>query len=64
MDDDDPKPDLLRKAAALVGRDQLADALEVRPTLLDAWMSGDVPVPARTFERLVSVLVRLSTPKH
>lgn len=58
----DPRPALLRKAAALVGHDELAAALQVQPAVLDAWMSGQATMPDRKLSLLAEFLDRLSNP--
>jgi hypothetical protein len=42
MDDAATKRQLLERAAALLGRDELARRLNVPSTLLESWIRGDV----------------------
>jgi hypothetical protein len=58
----DPRPELLRKAAALVGHDALAAALKVPPSLLDAWINGQATMPDRKLSLLADYLDGLSNP--
>jgi hypothetical protein len=56
----DARQALLRKAAALIGREELALGLKVPATLLDAWMNGHASMPARKLAALAGLLNRLS----
>jgi hypothetical protein len=56
----DTRQTLLRKAAALVGREELAAGLKVAPTLLDAWMNGQATVPDRKLAALADLLDGIS----
>src|SRR5688572_14422223 len=58
----DPRPTLLRKAAALVGHDELAAALKVPRSLLDAWMNGQATMPDRKLTLLADFLDGISNP--
>jgi hypothetical protein len=54
------KAELLRRAADLVGRDQLAVRLKVPASLLDAWISGTATMPDRRLTALADILDRLA----
>lgn len=54
--------ELLRRAAKLVGRDNLALALRVSQDLLQAWMDGQATVPARKLAALGDYLEELTLP--
>jgi hypothetical protein len=58
----DTRQTLLRKAAALGGREELAAGLKVAPTLLDAWMNGLATVPDRKLAALADLLDDISNP--
>jgi hypothetical protein len=58
----DTRQTLLRKAAALVGREELAAGLKVAPALLDAWMNGQATVPDRKLAALADLLDDISNP--
>jgi len=51
----------LRKAADLMGRDQLAQRLKVPEELLDAWMRGLSSMPDRKLILLANILDQFST---
>ena len=53
---------LLRKAAALVGQEELAVALKVSPSLLHAWMNGHAAMPDRKLTALADFLDGISNP--
>jgi hypothetical protein len=53
---------LLRKAAALVGREELARGLNIPATLLDAWMNGHASMPDRKLAVLADLLDQISNP--
>jgi hypothetical protein len=54
---------LLRKAADLLGQDDLAVRLRVPTTLLDAWMRGLTAMPDRKLLLLADVLDKLAERK-
>ena len=56
------KQDLLRRAAKLVGPDNLAQALKVPQHLLEAWMDGQATVPARKLVALADYLEEITLP--
>jgi hypothetical protein len=58
----DPRSELLRKAAALVGHDELAAALKVPASMLDAWINGHATMPDRKLSLLADFLDGLSNP--
>ena len=58
----DPRPVLLRKAAALVGHDELAAALKVPRTLLEAWIDGQATMPDRKLSLLAEFLDEMTHP--
>jgi hypothetical protein len=51
---------VLRKAATLVGREELAEGLKVPLTLLDAWMNGNAHMPDRQLAALARLLNEIS----
>lgn len=51
---------MLRKAADLVGRDQLAVLLKVPVKTLDAWLEGQATMPDRKLRMLGDVLDDMS----
>jgi len=53
---------LLRKAAALVGREELAVGLKVPLNLLDAWINGHATMPDRKLGALADLLDGISNP--
>ena len=56
---------LLRKAADLIGRDELASGLKVPVSVLEAWMNGTGIMPARKLSALADLLDKIShPPKH
>jgi hypothetical protein len=57
------KAELLRRAADLVGRDELAVRLKVPGPLLDAWISGTATMPDRRLTALAGILDRLANQK-
>ena len=52
---------LLRKAAELMGKEELATRLNVPQDLLKAWLSGQVTMPDRKLIPLANVLEQFST---
>ena len=54
---------LLRKAADLMGEQELAIALKVPPHLLEAWMSGHATMPDRKLLLLVDTLDKFGRPE-
>jgi hypothetical protein len=55
------KQQLLRKAAVLMGKEELAVRLKVPPQLLDAWINGQATMPDRKLVPLANVLDQFST---
>jgi hypothetical protein len=55
------KQNLLKSAADLVGREELAVRLKVPGALLSAWISGHAAMPDRKLIALAEVLDKLST---
>jgi len=60
---DATKQGLLRKAAQLMGREQLAASLKVPVSLLDAWISGHAAMPDRTLIVLADILDKFGRPE-
>jgi hypothetical protein len=58
----DSTQELLRRAAKLVGLDDLAIALKVPQDLLQAWIDGSAAVPARKLAALGDYLEELTLP--
>jgi hypothetical protein len=56
------KQDLLRRAAKLVGPDNLAQALKVPQHLLAAWMDGHATMPARKLMALAAYMEEITLP--
>ena len=56
------KQDLLKRAAKLVGADNLAQALKVPQHLLEAWMDGHATVPARKLVALAEYMEEITLP--
>jgi hypothetical protein len=56
------KQDLLRRAAKLVGPDNLAQALKVPQHLLEAWMEGHATMPARKLMALADYMDEITLP--
>ena len=56
------RQELLRKAADLLGRDELATGLKVPLDVLEAWMSGAGTMPARKLSALADLLDEASNP--
>ena len=56
------KQDLLRRAAKLVGPDNLAQALKVPQHLLEAWIDGHATVPARKLVALADYMEEITLP--
>ena len=54
---------LLRRAAALVGEEELAVGLKVPRSLLQAWMSGHATMPERKLLMLVDFLDKVGRPE-
>lgn len=57
------KQQLLRKAVALLGRDELARRVNVPVTLLDAWIRGHASMPDRKLVALADILQKISDHK-
>jgi hypothetical protein len=57
---DTTKQALLRKAARLVGHDELARRLNVPPNLLHVWLRGHASIPDRKMLPLADLLEQLS----
>ena len=55
--------ELLRSAAELLGRTELAVALKVKRRLLDAWLAGYALMPDHKFVALAGILDKLPTRK-
>jgi hypothetical protein len=55
------KQELLRRAANLLGREELAIRLKVPAHLLDVWINGHATMPDRKLFLLVAVLDQFST---
>lgn len=54
---------LLRKAADLLGEQELAIVLKVPPHLLQAWMSGHATMPDRKLMLLIDALDKFGRPE-
>jgi hypothetical protein len=61
---DKKKQRLLREAAQLVGREELAVRLKIAATELDAWMQGSISMPDRKLLALAGILDKLAAEKH
>ena len=57
------KQRLLKRAAALIGRDALAARLNVPATLLDVWLRGLATMPDRKLFALADLIDTLGDPK-
>ena len=57
------KQKLLREAVKLAGLDEVANALKVTPTLIEAWISGHASMPDRDLLLLADFLDRLGRPE-
>jgi hypothetical protein len=57
------KQQLLRRAVALAGMEDVASALKVAPNLVDAWMSGHASMPDRKLLVLADFLDKLGRPE-
>lgn len=57
------KQRLLKEAARLLGKDELAAQLRVPQQLLDAWMSGLATMPDRKLLQLADLLDRFGRPE-
>jgi hypothetical protein len=57
------KQQLLRRAANLIGRDELAARLKIPESLLDAWISGHAALPDRKLVALADILDEVAGPK-
>jgi hypothetical protein len=55
--------ELLRSAADLMGRTELAVALKVKRRLLDAWLAGYALMPDHKFVALAAILNKAATEK-
>ena len=53
------KQNLLRMAAARIGRAELAQRLKIPESLLEAWMSGHASMPDRKLLLLAELLDKL-----
>lgn len=53
---------MLRKAADLLGRAELASGLNVPVTVLEAWINGKGSIPARKLSTLADLLDAVSNP--
>jgi len=51
---------LLRKAADLLGRDELASGLKVPINVLEGWMTGKGSIPVRKLSALADLLEQIS----
>ena len=56
MPDETTRRRLLRQAAELLGRVELAELLNVPAPLVDAWISGHASMPDRKFLFLTAML--------
>ena len=54
---------LLRKAVAVIGREQIAEALRTPASLVDEWITGLVAVPERKLLMLLDLLAQRSVRK-
>jgi hypothetical protein len=61
---EEAKRNLLRRAADLIGREELAIRLKVPATLLDAWINGHATMPTRKLVLLAQILEDLSGSKQ
>jgi len=64
-DDDDRQLDarkrqLIERASKLFGQEQLARRMNVSPTLIESWLSGDATLPDGKLMELARVLDKLS----
>ena len=50
------KQHLLRKAAGLIGKEELAERMDVSQSLLDKWIGGDATMPDGKLLKLANVL--------
>lgn len=50
------KQNLLLKAAGLMGKEELAERLNVSESQLEKWIGGDAPMPDRKLLKLANVL--------
>jgi hypothetical protein len=50
------RQDIARRAAELIGKEELAVRLKVAQSLLDAWIGGHATMPDRMLMRLVDIL--------
>jgi hypothetical protein len=57
------KQHLLKRAAALIGPEELAMRLGVPGTLLDAWLRGLASMPDRKLLKLADVIEGMGEPK-
>ena len=60
---DTTKQQLLRRAMALVGLDELAAALKTPPTLVEAWINGHASMPDRKLLVLADFLEKVGRPE-
>jgi DNA-binding transcriptional regulator YdaS (Cro superfamily) len=54
------KQQLLRRAANLVGQQELATRMKVPPPVLDAWINGRATMPDRKLIALAAVLDKVA----
>jgi hypothetical protein len=57
------KQQLLRRAVALAGMEDVAAALKVAPNVVDAWMNGHASMPDRKLLTLADFLDKLGRPE-
>ena len=57
------RQELLKRAVALIGHDELALVLGVPSTLLDVWLRGLASMPARKVLKLADVLESIGDSK-
>lgn len=58
---EDTKRRLLKRAAELMGKDELAIRLGVPVTLLEAWTEGQATMPDRKLLKLADALAQFTT---
>jgi hypothetical protein len=54
------KQQMLRRASELLGRVELAALLDVRASLLEAWISGHASMPDRKLLALTDILDKIA----
>lgn len=57
------KQELLRRAASVVGREELAVRLKVPLHLLEAWLQGHATMPDRKLVMLALILEAMAKPR-